>query len=137
MDFRRNMSYSNVAVTQKQYSLPKQRYNAQVNNASNIQQQNTPNRIPPPRPIQPKPPVPMEIDSSIQTAKANYINRPHPVVRQSNESSNIPRKYQRVFNVETLDNDIEDEEDELEEQNLNFYENEINFMTEASLEPPI
>ncbi len=63
---------------------------------------------PPPRPIEPKPPVPMEVDQSLQTRNANYINRPNnnnypqkrPPPAQSHQySKNVPNKIQRVNHI--------------------------------------
>lgn len=113
---------------------------------------------PPPRPTQPKPPVPMDVDPSIRSRQINYMNRPNksPLPSTSNYSSNIPRKQQRIFNTETIetskqspgytnpcieqDNEFEcDEEDfpENDEENTEYEHNELNFMTDASLAFPI
>lgn len=108
--------------------------------------------IPPPRPNQPKPPIPMEVDPSIKSRHVNYMNRPEksPLPSSAN-SSNIPRKQQRLFNTETMENceeyttqderDAEFEEDEenldMEDYDGEYEENQINFMTEASLAYPI
>lgn len=138
MDFRSNIAnelrndfprprsnYNNV-----QQPPPPRRPQNNFNNQNLLLNSSQPRMGPPPRPTEPKPPVPMDVDQSIRTAKVNYINRPSPVLRASNESSNIPHKAQRMFNVETGD-----EESEQEEQYLNHYEG--NFMTGASPEPPI
>ncbi|GBP09487.1 Retrovirus-related Gag polyprotein from transposon HMS-Beagle [Eumeta japonica] len=64
-------------------------------------------RNPPPRPTQPKPPTPMDIDQSQQTRNVNYMNRPNfnfagkrPPPTQSNQfNRNIPNKIQRINHI--------------------------------------
>lgn len=102
--------------------------------------------MPPPRPTQPKPPVPMEVDPSIRSRQINYMNRPEksPLPYSSNNSSNIPRKQQRIFNTETVDNqdqyplyenNQQDDEDLSEnncyEEETEFELNELNFTMDA------
>lgn len=113
---------------------------SQRNEAYNIQHRQSPQ--PPPRPSQAKPPVPMEVDESIQTKRVNYMNRPaeNPVGKRNYSSDNYPYKQQRVYNLETTNNysaedDIQLCKDELEEDSTEYddEETEVNFMTQASL----
>lgn len=114
----------------------------QKNEAYNIQHGK--NVSPPPRPIQPKPPVPMEVDKSLQTRQIDYINRPgynQSHYRRYNNSENYPRKQQRVIILETEDEPsyedyVETRDDEISEECLQEVDDEnpeLNFMTEASL----
>lgn len=138
----------------------------QKNMVYNVQHQN--NRItrePPPRPTGLKPPTPMSVDPSIQTRQVNYINRPtiqqdnqihqpnnqwnypnqqndQPAFKREHSDQNIPRKNQRIYHLETQDEeelynqtinemsdvDICDQEEEQEDENT-----ELNFMMGASL----
>lgn len=118
----------------------------QKNMAYNIQHQQNPG--PPARPTQPKPPVPMDVDRSIQTRQVNYMNRPaafptsNTTAKRENNSEGHVRKQQRVFHIETQSEDPQyedyiqqfsdyedhqDEEEQCDEENA-----ELNFMTEAS-----
>lgn len=57
-----------------------------------------------------RPPVEkMEVDPSVQTRNANYINRPNPFKRGA-KSENLPRKQQKVFH--TVPEVIEEQEQE-------------------------
>ena len=75
---------------QPQYSSPQ--------NWSGRQIDNYPFRNPPPRPIQPKPPTPMDIDQSQQTRNVNYVNRPNfnfvgkrpPPTKSNQFNRNVP-----------------------------------------------
>lgn len=114
-------------VNQKQSPTPRELGPAERNQIYNRNlETQTP---PPPRPTQPKPPVPMEVDPSIHSRRVNYMNRIEstPVVRPSNNSSNIPRKSQKLFNVQT---------EGQEPESLEGGE-EVNFMTDAYLAYPI
>lgn len=102
---------SRYQIKQKQYFVPKGLGPAERNQIYN---RNLETQIPPPpRPTQPKPPVPMEVDPSIHSKRVNYMNRigSTPVVRQSNNSSNIPWESQKLFNVQTEDQEPETLED--------------------------
>lgn len=104
---------------------------------------------PPPRPTQPKPAIPMEVDPSIRTRQVNYMNRPEKSPPNSGTySSNIPRKQQRLFNVETVEayeqppsqeyeTRDEDYEDFCDEPAPDNEQDELNFMIGASLAYPI
>lgn len=120
----------------KSISIPIQ----QRNKGYHIQHQQ--NRYQPQRPTQPKPPVPMEIDRSIQSRQVDYMNRltnNHPMKR-FNTSDDIGQKHQRIYNLETQEKGSYEEymehctdaaEDELDQEFP-----EVNFMTEASLAFP-
>lgn len=109
-------------------------------------QQFAPN-LPPPRPTQTKPPIPMEVDPSVKSRHINYMNRPEksPLPNPAN-SSNIPRKQQRLFNTEVfeseqfpdqnLDYEVYDEDEDnsdLANDDEEYDKNQLNFMTQASL----
>lgn len=47
-----------------------------------------------------------DVDQSVQSRKVNYMNRPNPFKRGS-KSENLPRKQQKLFNIETDDNNDE------------------------------
>lgn len=113
----------------------------QRNKAYNIQHEQS--TKPPPRPSQPKPPVPMEIDRSIQTKQVNYMNRPNGnnyPLKRDNDSGNYPQKQQRLNYLDTeelsseeylqtCENEMSDEcSEEIDQESQ-----EINFMTQASL----
>lgn len=76
----------------------------------------------PPRPSQQKPPVPMEVDTSLRSRMVNYMNRPSPNnnrfsgVRPPPQSTQMqrPTKFQRVNHIESN----EDSSKELESNNL-------------------
>lgn len=107
-----------------------------------LPQANMPQNRPPPLPQ--KPPVPMDIDRSVQTRQVNYMNRPAIEAGMSriSEPGNFPRKPQRLFNIITQDSEegsedeiydqhstegVEYNEPETNEENL-----ELNFMEAAS-----
>lgn len=114
------------------------------NEAYNIQHERR--APPPPRPLQPKPPVPMEVDESLQTKQVNYMNRPTynannvPHKRHFN-SDNYPHKQQRINTLQTEEDPslieyTSDPEEAIDDGYIDaeFEENpELNFMTEASL----
>lgn len=61
---------------------------------------------PPPRPLAPKPPVPMDVDKSIRSMQVNYANRPKPTTflgkRDNPQNTHQPpQKIQRNFHVTT------------------------------------
>lgn len=100
---------------------------------------------PPPRPIGPKPPVPMDVDRSVQTRQVNYMNRPaanNIAGKRDNDSEGHARKQQRLFHVETSGEDsqfqnyVEQfsdyEEYQEEEEREDEVNAELNFMTAAS-----
>lgn len=96
----------------------------QIYNSGNTgDRRQAPLPIPPPRPTQPKPPIPMDIDPSVRTRQINYMNRPREeyVPKRSNDSANMPKKQQRLFNIEAEGNNVEElgngEEQYYEEQN--------------------
>lgn len=79
----------------------------------------------PPRPTQPKPPTPMDIDQSQQTRNVNYMNRPNfnfagkrPPPAQSNQfNRTIPNKVQRInYITQNPENNVV-QEPETNEQN--------------------
>lgn len=120
--------HKNIPVQQRNLS-----YNIQHNVSSR----------PPPRPSQPKPPVQMEVDPSVQTKQINYINRPsesniNAMKRGNNSDGNI-RKQQRMYHIETQYDepsyeDYTQYDDYKEDEEIIPEENpEINFMTQASL----
>lgn len=87
---------------------PQQQFLRQQNNYPIQQQYN----LPPPRPFQPKPPTPMDVDRSLQTARVNYVNRPQnmgqAIRRQapvSNQLHQTPAKFQRINQIESTDVD--------------------------------
>ncbi len=69
---------------------------------------------PPPRPTQPKPPVPMDVDQSQRTKNINYMNRPtnnpfagkRPIV--PSHQMHQPFKQQRVNHIEPVDDTLID-----------------------------
>lgn len=89
------------------------------------------NDQPPSRPIQQKPPVPMEVDSSLRSRMVNYMNRPAPNnerfsgVRPLPQSIQVhhPTKIQRINNIEAINTEtnLNDEttDDNLELQQVN------------------
>lgn len=131
--------------------LPPQKRNM----AFNIQHQapQTPvtfNRPPPSRPFQPKPPVPMEVDQSVQTRQVNYMNRPNnqpreqqsdQMQRKENTYGSFRNKQQGLYHMETPNNEYEDyieqysDREDLEETDAEVAEEnaQLNFMTAASL----
>lgn len=135
---RTNVSQNDHRRNPNQMALP------QKNQAYNIQHRNI---RAPPRPTQAKPAEQMDIDPSI-SRQVNYINRPVPqaqlnlpTFKRENSYHNEPRKQQRIYNMETQEeedqytqmvNENADIEDSVEyeegEENA-----ELNFMLEASL----
>lgn len=113
----------------------------QKNLAYNIQHNS--NNKPPARPTQPKPPVPMDIDKSIQTRQVNYMNRPaqsSPVsLKRENTTEEQARKQQRIYHIETEQDEngysdyIQHYSDYEEDEALMEENPEVNFMTGASL----
>lgn len=114
----------------------------QRNEAYNIQHNQR--SQPPPRPTQAKPPVPMEVDPSMQTKQVNYMNRPtnnNYAYKRDHGSDNHPYKQQRINTLETGDGPSEEEysqtlENEAGEEYAGLCEEEepeVNFMTGASL----
>lgn len=81
----------------------------------------------------------MEVDTSIQSPYANYMNRPSQnslPIKSSNEPAQYQRKSQRLYNIETYD-EVDDlisdplpdhEEKHYEEDQVDF---DLNFMMEA------
>lgn len=142
---RQPLNTYNQTYVQKQIpnrTLPVRQMNDVYNTLHNQQIQ------PPPVPTQPKPAVPMDIDRSIQSRQANYINRPRIdfAVRRDNQSDNNIRKQQRMFNLEPKEEDTSYHSDD-EQNYYNQYEMEgadlleqeeisdvfeANFMTDAS-----
>lgn len=113
------------------------------NEAYNIQHESQ--ALSPPRPSQPKPPTPMEIDESIQTKRVNYMNRPLPDPNTPQKrilsSDNYPHKQQRMYSLQTGQESSNKnysevcqeeigEEDFASESEEDF---QANFMTAASL----
>lgn len=124
--------------------------NQVYSNQPDMNQKPSWNSAPPPRPTNPKPPQPMEVDKSIQSRQINYMNRPEN--KRFNGSDNLPRKQQRLFATDVaLDQEFEtnesQKEEQLNERYLEAYEEiegwnddavnedlaELNFTTEASL----
>lgn len=95
-------------------------------------------KMPPPRPVYPQPPTPMDVDESIRTRKIDYMNRPN-YKREQNSDANIRAgKQQRVFHLEHSEPGEDQYEDKYEEYIQNYEEDseegdEVNFMEEASL----
>ncbi|XP_055372796.1 uncharacterized protein LOC129606479 [Condylostylus longicornis] len=87
----------------------------QRNLAYNIQHQRE--SQPPPRP--PKPLEKMDVDRSIQTRQVNYMNRPdnyRGIYKRPPSVGNMPsNKHQRLFNMETLEDDVDDHPEECSE----------------------
>ncbi|XP_055375394.1 uncharacterized protein LOC129608095 [Condylostylus longicornis] len=87
----------------------------QRNLAYNIQHQRE--SQPPPRP--PKPLEKMDVDRSIQTRQVNYMNRPDDyrgIYKRPPSVGNMPsNKHQRLFNMETLEDDVDDHPEECSE----------------------
>ncbi|CAD7000988.1 unnamed protein product [Ceratitis capitata] len=91
-----------------QYRQPQYQYHPQYQYQPQYQQQQRfrPNQFfnTPPRPIQPKPPIPMEVDESLQTRNVNYMNRPNKIFagkRPIVPSNQIrqPFKQSRINNI--------------------------------------
>lgn len=84
---------------------------------------------PPPRPVAPKPlpkPVPMEIDSTIQTRQVNYMNRP---IRQNNYHTTT----EELEDKELKENSHENEQS-LEEYYSEYEQQYSHFETEKELD---
>ncbi len=100
----RNIQYQNPHYPQYQNNF----VNPQYKNMSAYPSRQLPRpnqfNYPPPRPTQPKPSVPMEIDESQQTRNINYMNRPNfngiagkrPSPPSNQLSNNYPNKFQRI-----------------------------------------
>lgn len=97
--------------------------------------------MPPPRPTQPKQPVPMEVNPSIKSLNINYMNRPEKSpLPSSGNSSNIPRKQQRLYNMEVFEtngevptlNEEQNQvyEDDCVNQYSELFDNEANLCNE-------
>lgn len=117
----------------------------QRNNGYNVHQNQ-----PPPRPTQQKPPTPMEIDRSIQSRQANYINRPNmqntSLMKTGNGFYSQTQK-PLIHHIETQNNEpvdnFQENNDQQDAEYTQMYNStveptddeeitELNFMIEAS-----
>lgn len=80
--------------------LPVQQRNLAYNIQHQRHIQNQPRFYPnPPRPSYPKPPIPMEVDRSIQTKQVNYMNRPNNY-NHNNYNNNPNKNYSNKYHNE-------------------------------------
>lgn len=93
--------------------------------------------FPPPRPFQPKPPVPMDVDRSMQTRVINYANRPQEnrqTIRRiapiSNQVHHPPQKLQRINQIEGGNADDDLEEIAEYQSEMNGQDNELQPLNE-------